>query len=206
LFADAPPDHPERVAEWLAEVLGGPARYSEARGGYANLLDRHAGAELTEHHRERWVTLLCEAARETGLATGPAVWSMFTSYVEWQSRQLVDAAGRQASAAAPQPIRWSWGPAGPPSPVLPPASEDATVVGPQEGEPLSFSAHIKPMFRPRDRQSMSFAFDLGSLDDVAQHADAIVSRLRAGTMPCDGAWPAEKVELFQRWIDAGKPA
>jgi hypothetical protein len=45
-----------------------------------------------------------------------------------------------------------------------------------------------------------------SLDDVTQHADAIVSRLRAGTMPCDGPWPSEKVELFQRWIDEGKPA
>jgi hypothetical protein len=24
-----------------------------------------------------------------------------------------------------------------------------------------------------------------------------------GSMPCDGAWPAERIELFQRWIDAG---
>jgi hypothetical protein len=22
-------------------------------------------------------------------------------------------------------------------------------------------------------------------------------------MPCDGAWPAAKIEGFQRWIDAG---
>jgi hypothetical protein len=26
------------------------------------------------------------------------------------------------------------------------------------------------------------------------------------TMPCDGAWPAERVAVFRRWIDAGKPA
>lgn len=26
-----------------------------------------------------------------------------------------------------------------------------------------------------------------------------------GTMPCDGAWPAEHVALFQRWI-ASEPA
>jgi hypothetical protein len=25
-------------------------------------------------------------------------------------------------------------------------------------------------------------------------------------MPCDSAWPDEQVELFQRWIDAGKRA
>jgi hypothetical protein len=22
-------------------------------------------------------------------------------------------------------------------------------------------------------------------------------------MPCDGAWPAAKIEAFQRWIDTG---
>jgi hypothetical protein len=53
---------------------------------------------------------------------------------------------------------------------------------------------------------MRFAFDLWSSDDVATHADAILGRLEAGTMPCDGAWPAERVAVFRRWIDAGKPA
>jgi hypothetical protein len=53
---------------------------------------------------------------------------------------------------------------------------------------------------------MRFAFDLWSLDDVSTHADAILGRLEAGTMPCDGAWPAEQVAVFRRWIDAGKPA
>jgi CDGSH-type Zn-finger protein/truncated hemoglobin YjbI len=211
LFADAPPGHPERVAEWLAEVLGGPARYSEARGGYTYLLDRHAGLQFTERHRDRWVVLLSHAARETGLAADPHVWSMLTSYIEWQSRQLLGAPAHQASPDAPQPSpRWGWGPAGPPSPVSPPVAgsdaENPTGAAPRAGEPLSFSTHIKPMFRERDRQSMSFAFDLWSCADVTQHADAILGRLRAGTMPCDGPWPPEKVELFQRWIEEGKPA
>jgi hypothetical protein len=70
-------------------------------------------------------------------------------------------------------------------------------------EPLSFETDVKPLFRERDRQSMRFAFDLWSHEDVAQHADAILARLQAGTMPCDGAWPAEMVEAFKRWIDSG---
>ena len=45
-----------------------------------------------------------------------------------------------------------------------------------------------------------------SLDDVATHADAILERLEAGTMPCDGPWPAERVAVFRQWIDGGKPA
>ena len=73
-------------------------------------------------------------------------------------------------------------------------------------EPIHFDEDVKPLFRERDRDSMRFAFDLWSLDDVATHADAILDRLEAGTMPCDGAWPTERVAVFRRWIDAGKPA
>jgi hypothetical protein len=52
---------------------------------------------------------------------------------------------------------------------------------------------------------MEFAFDLWSYDDVSQHSDAILGRLKAGTMPCDGAWPQPQVDLFKRWVDNGKP-
>jgi hypothetical protein len=72
-------------------------------------------------------------------------------------------------------------------------------------EPLSFETNVRPMFRDRDRRSMEFAFDLWSYDDVSEHADAILGRLKAGTMPCDGAWPREQVDLFQRWVDSRKP-
>ena len=53
---------------------------------------------------------------------------------------------------------------------------------------------------------MLSAFDLSQHADVAEHADAILGVLSSGKMPCDGAWPAARVEAFQRWIDAGKPA
>jgi hypothetical protein len=72
-------------------------------------------------------------------------------------------------------------------------------------QPIGFEEHIKKMFRPRDRQSMQSAFDLWSYDDVAAHADDILARVRAGTMPCDGAWPKAQVDTFQSWVDAGKP-
>jgi hypothetical protein len=71
-------------------------------------------------------------------------------------------------------------------------------------EPLSFQTHVKPLFRERDRGSMKFAFDLWSHDDVSEYADAILDRLEAGTMPCDGAWSQEKVDLFRRWTRSGK--
>jgi hypothetical protein len=71
---------------------------------------------------------------------------------------------------------------------------------------VSFAAHIKPLFRQRDRQSMSFAFDLWSYDDVRTRAADILARLQNGSMPCDGGWPPAKIEVFQRWIDTGTPS
>ena len=70
----------------------------------------------------------------------------------------------------------------------------------------SFETDIKPLFRERDRSAMLRAFDLWSYDDVDANADSIVAALRAGSMPCDMQWPAEQVDLLQRWIDSGKPA
>jgi hypothetical protein len=74
-----------------------------------------------------------------------------------------------------------------------------------DDEPLSFDTDIKPLFRERDQRSMRFAFDLWSPDDVRQNADAILARLREGSMPCDGRWPGAQIELFQRWTESGKP-
>jgi hypothetical protein len=84
------------------------------------------------------------------------------------------------------------------------ATDSAQLSG--SDQTVHFEDDIKPLFRERDRDSMRFAFDLWSFDDVSSHADAILDRLEAGTMPCDGAWPAEQVAVFRGWIDAGKPA
>jgi hypothetical protein len=73
---------------------------------------------------------------------------------------------------------------------------------------LSFERDIRPLFRERDRGAMlSVAqFDLWARDDVAQHSNAILERLENGSMPCDEAWPDDRVARFRRWVDDGKPA
>ncbi len=70
----------------------------------------------------------------------------------------------------------------------------------------SFDRDIKPLFRESDRDAMAFAFDLWDYADVSAHADAILERLDSGSMPCDGEWPADRITLFRRWVEAGKPA
>jgi hypothetical protein len=71
---------------------------------------------------------------------------------------------------------------------------------------VSFETDVKPLFRERDRGSMLAHFDLWSYDDVSGHADAILDRLQDGTMPCDGAWPSDQVDIFRRWAEGGKPS
>jgi len=73
---------------------------------------------------------------------------------------------------------------------------------------MSFERDLKPLFRESDRATMlSVAnFDLWKRDDVADNSRAILSRLEEGSMPCDEAWPADQVETFRRWVEAGLPA
>ena len=74
---------------------------------------------------------------------------------------------------------------------------------PKRGIPVSYDEHIRPLFRGKDHQSMRFAFDLWSYEDVSANAAAIFEKVSTGVMPCDGAWPSERVELFRRWMDTG---
>ncbi|HEY3771790.1 MAG TPA: CDGSH iron-sulfur domain-containing protein [Solirubrobacteraceae bacterium] len=212
LFADMSADHPERVARWLGEVFGGPPAYSENHGGYPRMLSQHIGKNLKEDWRRRWVELLLLSAREAGLPNDPEFRSAFQSYIEWGSRLAVE--NSQTNAHPPQQMpmpRWDWTTAaGPPgariSALAPPEHRpDTPIVLPGADEPLSYDKHIKQLFRAQDRNSMRFAFDLWSYDDVSAHSTAIYERIDNGSMPCDRKWPAERIAVFKRWIDAGAP-
>lgn len=70
---------------------------------------------------------------------------------------------------------------------------------------LSFESDIKPLFRESpDRSAMlSFGLDLHEYEDVRDRAADITERLEDGTMPCDGAWPQERIDLFNQWVAQG---
>jgi CDGSH-type Zn-finger protein/truncated hemoglobin YjbI len=204
-FAGMAPGQPQRLAAWLAEALGGPARADGGKDFREAGLAPPAG-RFTSGQRSRWVALLHNAADEAGLPGEPEFRSVFSACAEWGSRA---AAAQSEPGAAPSPPpatpRWDWGPAGPPATAGQAAGEAGTADGPLPGpgEPVGFAEHIKPLFRERDRQSMSFGFDLWSYDDVRARAAGILARLQDGSMPCDGAWPATRIEVFQRWTRTG---
>lgn len=212
VFANMSPDHPERVAAWLGETFGGPARYTEDYGGYDRMVSQHMGRGLTEEQRARWAQLIVRSAGEAGLPSDPEFRAAFVSYIEWGSRIALENSQPGAHPPLHMPVpRWWWVCNATPDArvsalAVQTEPEGPVMTLPTDNEPISFDQHIKTLFRPMDHQSMKFVFDLWSHDDVSRHADAILTRLRQGSMPCDGAWPKERTDAFERWIQAGKPA
>lgn len=208
LFASMSPDHPERVAAWLSEVFGGPKFYSERYGGYARMISQHVGKGIRPEQRARWVALMAQSADEAGLPQDAEFRAAFTAYIEWGSRIALENSQAEALPPPNMPLpRWWWVcEATPGARVSALASAEAAAPdAPADlapGEVPDFDRHIRPMFRPMDRNSMRFAFDLWAETDVRTHGAAILGRLRAGTMPCDGAWPEERVDMFERWFSA----
>jgi hypothetical protein len=70
---------------------------------------------------------------------------------------------------------------------------------------VSFASDVRPLFRDSpDVDSMKdFGLDLSSYKDVKAQAGAIYARLEDGSMPCDGPWPKEQIELFKQWMEEG---
>ena len=188
VFADLPPDHAQAEATRIAGVFGGPDTSQQAAAP--------AAPALSGEQRARWVALAGQAADEAGLPADAEFRGALAAFLEWDSRA-------DGSPAPP----WGWTAAGPPdttrADTTAASQPDQPVVLPSPEETVSFASHIKALFRERDQKSMSFAFDLWSYDDVRAHAQEILARLQNGSMPCDGAWPADQVAVFQRWMDSG---
>ncbi|HEY2578875.1 MAG TPA: ferritin-like domain-containing protein [Streptosporangiaceae bacterium] len=199
-FASIPPGYPEHEAQRIAEIFGGPAAPGSS--------GQRPNPSLTEDQRTRWAALAAQAATEAGLPTDPPFRAALASYLEWDSRETMAAA--QASPERPAQLpRWDWTAAGPPDTSHDDQGgkdaqpmDDVPLPGPDER--VSFETHIRPLFREKDRQSMSRAFDLWSVDDVRTHATAILARLRDGTMPCDTTWPPDRTAVFQHWTESGQ--
>ena len=71
--------------------------------------------------------------------------------------------------------------------------------------PAGFETHIKPLFRERDQTGNGPRSTSGPTTTSA-NTPMPSSRLREGTMPCDGSWPPAEVDRFQQSVESGKPA
>ena len=118
LFGDrVSAEHREHVTDWWAEVMGGPARYTERHGGYEHMLAHHRDLAITPEQRLQFVTLLSRAADDAGLPADPEFRAAIMGYAEWGTRVALHNSqpGAQTAAHAPVP-RWGWGVAPPYTP------------------------------------------------------------------------------------------
>lgn len=108
--------HPEHVARFVCEVLGGPTAYSGAGGSHAGMVQRHLGRMLTEVQRRAWIALLLDTADEVGLPPDPEFRAAFVGYLEWGTRLAVLNSGPGVTPpedGTPMPV-WNWSsPGGP---------------------------------------------------------------------------------------------
>jgi hypothetical protein len=56
------------------------------------------------------------------------------------------------------------------------------------GTPVSYDEHIRPLFREHEHESMRFAFDLWSYEDVSANATAIFEKLSTGATDLRKSW------------------
>ena len=119
VFARMAPGHAAHVAQFVAEVFGGSATYSQelggTQGGHVRMVAHHLGRALTEAQRARWVGLLLRCADDVGLPTDPEFRSAFVAYLEWGSRLAVLNSQPDVPDPEPAPMPvWGWGvPGGP---------------------------------------------------------------------------------------------
>jgi hemoglobin len=110
IFAHMSSEHPQHVAAFLAEVLGGPADYSKSHGGHPHMIRQHLNRHLNQQQRREWVALLLDTADQLQMPDDPEFRSALVGYLEWGSRLAVinSQSGATVDPNAPMP-RWGWG-------------------------------------------------------------------------------------------------
>ncbi len=107
-------EHRSNVTLWWSEVMGGPARYTEERGGYDRMLRKHRDLAITPELRLRFVTLLSRAADAAELPDDPEFRAALLGYAEWGTRLAMHNSQPGAEVAEHAPVpRWGWGVAPP---------------------------------------------------------------------------------------------
>ena len=107
-------EHRQHVAEWWCEVFGGPAVYTDARGGYPAMLEHHRDLGITAEHRFRFASLMSLAADDAELPGDPEFRAALVGYLEWGTRLAMHNSQPGADVIGQAPVpRWGWGVAPP---------------------------------------------------------------------------------------------
>ncbi|MEP6667477.1 MAG: group II truncated hemoglobin [Nocardioidaceae bacterium] len=106
---DQHPQHIERLAAYWAEVLGGPANYSESCGDHSAMLYMHSGNGDMGDLGRRFVDCFVRAADDAGLPDDPEFRTALRAYMEWAVEDVLSYSpqGAEVPTGLAMP-RWSW--------------------------------------------------------------------------------------------------
>jgi hemoglobin len=103
------PEHVERLADYWAEVFGGPSRYSESFGGHSAMLGIHAGQGADDDLGVRFVSCFVKAADDAGLPDDPAFRAGLRAYMEWAVAEVLSYSPPETLVPDGLPVpRWGW--------------------------------------------------------------------------------------------------
>ena len=107
--SDLHPQHVERLAAYWAEVLGGPARYSDAVADQSYVLRLHAGNGPMDDLGRRFVDAFVAAADDADLPGDPEFRTALRDYMVWAVADVLaySPEGSEVPSGVTTP-RWSW--------------------------------------------------------------------------------------------------
>ena len=111
LFGEGSPDHVAHLTAFLAEVFGGPPRYTEELGGFPALLAPHRGKQIREDQRRRFVDLFLATADEVAWPDDERTRRALAAYLDFGTEVAVQNSHAVADAdlhACQEVPRWSW--------------------------------------------------------------------------------------------------
>jgi hemoglobin len=111
LFGAGHPDHVDHLTAFMAEVFGGPSRYSDELGGFDHIVATHRGLRIEEPQRQRFVELMVAAADAAGLPADSRFRAAWDSHAEFGSQVAMQNSNAQTDSDL-HPLRemprWTW--------------------------------------------------------------------------------------------------
>ncbi len=103
------PQHVERLAAYWAEVLGGPASYSNGCGNQSSMLHLHAGNGDMSDLGRRFVACFVAAADDVGFPDDPGFRAALRAYMEWAVGEVLVLGPPDTTVPHGLPMpHWSW--------------------------------------------------------------------------------------------------
>jgi hemoglobin len=103
------PEHVQRLADYWAEVMGGPPRYSESCADHTYVLGIHAGNGDMSDLGRRFIACFELALDDAGLPDDPPFRAAMVAYMRWAVDEVLVYGPRDAAVPDGLPLpRWDW--------------------------------------------------------------------------------------------------